>query len=61
MRFLSPRALFKLYDSLVRPVLTYGCQVWLHTTKYAKALLSESPHTRFLQQIAQDPCEKAHL
>lgn len=61
MRFLSPRALFKLYDSLVKPVLTYGCQVWFPATKFCKAMLSDSPHTRLLQQIAQDPCERAHL
>lgn len=61
MRFLSPRALFKLYDSLVRPVLTYGCQVWLPATKFCKALLVNSSHTRLLQQTAQDPCERAHL
>lgn len=62
MRFLSPRALLKLYDSLIRPVLTYGCQVWFHTTKFSKVMLADhSPHTRLLQQIAQDPCERAHL
>ena len=61
MRFLSPRALFKLYDSLVRPVLTYGCQVWLPTTKFAKVLLAGSHHSRFLQQLALDPCERGHL
>ena len=61
IRFLSPRAILKLYDSLIKPVLTYGCQIWLHATKFVKCMTTNKPHKWTLQQIAQDPCERAHL
>ncbi|KAL5249847.1 hypothetical protein ACHWQZ_G018618 [Mnemiopsis leidyi] len=37
--------MLKLVDSLVKPVATYGCAVWLPSTNVIKALMSKKPDT----------------
>ena len=62
-RYLSYRAINTLYDTLVKPVLTYGCQVWLPSTNLVKHLTREAPATptEILKKIAGDEAEKTHL
>ena len=62
-RHLSYKAINTLYDTLVKPVLTYGCQVWLPSTNLVKHLTREAPAnpTEVLKKIAGDEAEKTHL
>jgi hypothetical protein len=38
---ISKEAIFKLFDSLISPVATYGYQVWLPSTKFMDSLTDE--------------------
>jgi len=60
---LSYKAINTLYDTLVKPVLTYGCQVWLPSTNLAKHLTRSglANPTEVLKKIAADGAEKTHL
>ena len=40
-RFVNARTLDKLFDSLVSPILTYGCQIWLPTHATTKMMLRD--------------------
>ena len=56
---LSFKSLTRLYDSLIKPILTYGCVVWLPYSSIFKALTEVSENS--LKKLSQDPMEKAHL
>ena len=57
----SKSATFKLFDSLVLPVATYGSQIWLPMTKICNVILEpKSSHTQ-MTYITSDPIEKLHL
>ncbi|KAL5253101.1 hypothetical protein ACHWQZ_G015761 [Mnemiopsis leidyi] len=58
---LSTRSVFKLFDALILPVVSYGCQSWLQETNFVKAVISEVDGKRILQKLAADPLEKLHL
>ena len=62
---LSVKSLFTLFDSLVKPVLLYGCQVITPNSPLALYLAKPSTYTSssetFLKRIALDPYEKFHL
>ncbi|KAL5256625.1 hypothetical protein ACHWQZ_G011768 [Mnemiopsis leidyi] len=58
---LSTRSVFKLFDALILPVVSYGCQTWLQETNFVKAVISEVDGKRILQKLAADPLEKLHL
>ena len=62
-RHLSYRAINTLYDTLVKPVLTYGCKVWLPSTNLVKHLTREAPATptEVLKKIAGNEAENTHL
>ena len=60
---ISKEAIFKLFDSLISPVVTYGCQVWLPSTNFMDSLINEekkSPRD-IVTSICKDPTEKLHL
>ena len=56
---LSFKSLTRLYDSLIKPILTYGCVVWLPYSSIFKALTEVSEDSP--KKLSQDPMEKAHL
>ena len=64
---LSVNAILKLFDALILPIISYGCQVWAPFTKIVKELcnslnpLAEHETQRFLRKLATDPIEKVHL
>lgn len=62
----SPRAMFKLFDCLILPVVSYGHQIWLPFTDTAKEITSNyganiENCSNSLKQIARDPIEQLHL
>ena len=64
LKSISVRAVFKLFDSLIVPVIGYGCSVWLHSTNLFKLiannkLLDDTKHS--LRKISLDPVERLHL
>ena len=56
---LSFKSLTRLYDSLIKPILTYGSVVWLPYSSIFKVLTEVSENS--LKKLSQDPMEKAHL
>ena len=50
---------FKLFDSLIVPIASYCCQIWLPQTQFMKSLSTGSFPT--LKKIAEDPLEKVHI
>ena len=62
---LSVTALFKLFDALVLPVLSYGCQVLLPDSRFVaqitKPATSNNWQQSWLSAISNDNFEKIHL
>ena len=56
-------AIFKLFDSLILPVVSYGCQIWLTKTEVLKCLSSDNKKNAcdVLRAISLDPMENLHL
>ena len=54
---------FKLFDALIAPVVSYGCQVWLPGSELMKCLVDEGKRAErdVMAAIARDPMEKLHL
>ncbi|KAL5272263.1 hypothetical protein ACHWQZ_G000471 [Mnemiopsis leidyi] len=59
LRYLRKSMIFKLFDTLIVPVVSYGCQIWLPFTEFATCFASGSFPS--LLKIAKDPLEKVHL
>ena len=59
LRYLKKSIIFKLFDALILPVASYGCQVWLPYTFTLQNLTSRADD--ILKKISQDPLEKVHL
>ena len=59
MNHIKNNIVFKLFDALIMPVASYGCQVWLPFTNIIKGLVKNGELT--LSNIAQDPLERFHL
>ena len=55
---LSATNLLKLFDSLIKPIATYACQIWLPSTHVLKAVLDDG---NLLQACSKDKLELAHL
>ena len=56
-------AVFKLLDSLISPIITYGIELWITKTagfKEISSLLKKDNHTH-LSKLAADPIERFHL
>ena len=60
IRPLKRSVVFKLFDSLILPIASYGCQVWFPETWLVKNL-TENTLAKQLQNIAKDPVERLHL
>ena len=62
-RALTTKTMLKLIDSLVKPVATYGCQVWLPSTNLIKSLLSvdTNPAVSLPKAATKDALELTHL
>ena len=64
LKSLSIRSIFKLFDSLIVPVTSYGCSVWLHTTKLFKLISNGKISLNIknsLRVISLDPLERLHI
>ena len=62
-RFIKARCISKLFDSLVEPILTYGCQIWLPTLPIMKKLVNRFRHDGNIDitAIAKQPFEQVQL
>ena len=60
-RALTTGTMLKLIDSLVKPVATYGCPVWLPSTNLLKAIMSPNQSTTLPKAAAKDSLETTHL
>ena len=58
--WLKKNILFKLFGTLIQPIVSYGCQVWLPETWYVKYMTGQT-RPNSLQKIAKDPLEVLHL
>ena len=58
---LTTSTMLKLIDSLVKPIATYGCPVWLSSTNIVKAILSKKEEVSLPKSAAKDPLETTHL
>lgn len=60
---LSGWSLMKLFDHLISPILTYGCQIWMPTTEAAKGRLRTDPsdHKGYFKRLTADSFERVHL
>ncbi|KAL5258389.1 hypothetical protein ACHWQZ_G009029 [Mnemiopsis leidyi] len=56
---LKKNIIFKLFDALILPVVSYGCPVWLPYTTILRSLTSNT--NDILKKTSQDPIEKVHL
>ena len=59
LNHLKKNIIFKLFDALIMPVVSYGCQAWLPYTNIIKGLVTKGELT--LPNVAQDPLERIHL
>ena len=55
-RPLKRSTMFKLFDSLILPIVSYGCQIWFTETWLIKNL-TENNSSQHLSAIAKDPLE----
>ena len=65
-KFLSVSTAFKLFDSLILPILTYACQVTFPFSKTASCLVTtkttkQNWQSNWLTKLSSDPFEKLHL
>ena len=59
---LKPSITMKLFDMLVKPAASYGCQIWLPMSSAFKVdKLTTDSSTRILRDLANDPLEKLHI
>ena len=59
-RPLKRSTMFKLFDSLILSIVSYGCQIWFTETWLIKNL-TENNSSQQLSAIAKDPLENLHL
>ena len=59
IRALNASSVLKLFDCLIKPIATYGSQIWLPSTNACKALLKDQGN--LLQASAKDKIELTHL
>ena len=61
-RALTTKTMLKLIDSLVKPVATYACQIWLPCTKMAKEMARADGSRQNLARAAtKDALETTHM
>ena len=52
LRLDTPSIMCRLFDSLIAPVLSYGCEVWSYSSNASSLSAAEVLHRRFLKRIA---------
>ena len=55
LRYLRKTTIFKIFDTLIVPVLSYRCQIWLPMTNFMSIFASGS------HPATKDPLDKVHL
>ena len=64
-RFIDVKCHDQLFNMLVRPILTYGCQIWLPLSPIFKTLIncntSNINHDQILKSFARQPYKRAQL
>ena len=60
LQSIKKTVIFKLFDALILPIASYGCQIWLPQTKFTTAFYSRNKFPN-LKEIAEDQIEKVHL
>ena len=64
-RFIDATSLNKLFNTLVCPILMYGCQVWCPTTPILKTIITSfrkvSNFDQLLPKLAKSSHEQVHL
>jgi exonuclease III len=61
---LTSKSVFRLFDALILPVCSYGCQVWLPSTAFFKMMALEKirmDSVNSLKNLAKEPLEQIHL
>ena len=61
IKHVSKIAAFKLYESLIQPVVTYGFQIWLPHTAFCRILSGDNFSISPLSKIVTDPLERLHV
>ena len=62
-RFIDPKCHHQLFNTLINPILTYGCQIWLPLSPFVRSLVTNFTSNQWvdLSLIAKQPFEKVHL
>ncbi len=58
---LTTSSMIKLIESLVKPVATYACQVWLPSTNISKRMATQDTRSSLPSSAPKDPLETTHL
>ena len=63
IRYIAKKAMFKLFDALVLPVVGYGCEIWLPSTNIIRLMGADDNYdsTTTITKIAQDHMERLHI
>ena len=64
LKQLTSKSVFKLFDALILPVCSYGCQVWMPTTSFFKMMAMDKIHentVNSMRNLANEPLEQTHL
>ncbi|KAL5246539.1 hypothetical protein ACHWQZ_G018680 [Mnemiopsis leidyi] len=60
-RALTTSTMLKLVDSLIKPVATYGCPIWLHSTNIMKTFVAANDCASLPKTSTGDALETTHL
>ena len=64
-RFVDAKCQDKLFDTLIKPILTYGCQIWLPVSPVIKSLTNpqtrNGDYSKLIGLFARQPYERLHL
>ena len=61
LRAVDRPTLFNLFDSLIQPIVSYGCQAWLPGTWCFRNLSNKDDTPLKLKNLTKDPIEKLHM
>ena len=64
-RFINTQSHDQLFNTLITPILMYGCQIWLPTSSFINSLINnyqkENNLNKAMALIAKQPYERIHL
>jgi hypothetical protein len=52
---LTVKSAFQLFDALIKPVVSHGCQIWLYNSQFAKSIIGNLNGKSVPQRLAIDP------